>query len=264
MEKRLEYSVDLLTAMAMKCIIKNLSFYQNSEFKALEQLPIPLKNSILKKFTTTGLNTKNVNALLVALINKQTTEINMTPFTITDNLLEKLCVCENMKKIYWFRDRIGCEFTSAGLINFLEHTPELTFLMLVKNDEINDAVLKCISNNCGKLEVLEIAGSENVTDAGLMYLSTMNLTSLSVIEANITDQGLIALSKGKITETLKELVVSRCNNVTHLGLKTIVKHCLNLTWFNLMNNANVNAAEVEDIDQILRIPLNQVFYDLTL
>lgn len=176
----------------------NLPLYASQNFEVLSFLPPYIKNRILKRFTTSSCFWKNVdfNGVLAALLNDTTLHVNLTATDLTDKMLEILSKNKNIKKLYLSRcsgnnittNGISCLYIFysimcllplliVGLITMLQSLGQLTFFVLTNCNKVTDDVLKCISENCPHLAALDIGGSENVTDAGIVHL--VKLTNLS-------------------------------------------------------------------------------------
>lgn len=260
MATRKEGNVDSLLSITAKYVINNLSVYEKSCLDSLQVLPMNVKNRLLRKFTSTSYFSRNVTItnILKAFVNKQTTQINLTSVYVNDEMLDILCLCTNLKRLDLTRDGTkNCEITTKGLINLLNHTPNLENLIVMRCYQVNDNVLQCISENCPKLLGLDIGGSENVTDIGLVCLINMEIHWLRVSRTKITDFGITAFVKGKCGKTLVELMIDNCIHVTHWGLNEITRGCPNLTIFNFINcNTDVLATEFLEFRQ----PPRQLFW----
>ncbi|XP_050303134.1 intraflagellar transport protein 57 homolog [Anthonomus grandis grandis] len=228
--------VDSLFAIGTNYVANNLSFYSTGE-NILEWLPPNIKNNLLRKITCTSYFSRNVNFtdFFKVLVNPSTEEINLTCMAVTDEMLNALHCCSNVRKIHLTVDGNSCTFTTKGLLNLFPNTPKLENLIIMKSKEVNDDVLQCISLHCPRLKGLSIGGCVNVTDKGLEFLSSMRISWLGISQTKITDKGIIKLVQGESGPILTEIIIDNCAQITNLGLNKITECCPNLKILNFQN-----------------------------
>ena len=98
----------------------------------------------------------------------------------------------------------------------------LTHLNLRHLRGVRDSGLQCVSRS---LTHVDLGGCLQVSDSGVRRLASCpRLSSLSLSRTLITDRSLCSLSSGKCRNSLGELRVNGCVNITDSGIEVSHRH----------------------------------------
>lgn len=121
----------------------------------------------------------------------------------------------------------------AGGWAHLKKLEILRSLDLTRCSQIGDADLALILQACPELIVLNLEDCRSLTDSGFNALPTYksDLTSLSLARTWISDLPLIELATK--SDLLTTLDITRCENLTAVGITEVARHCKNLRELNI-------------------------------
>ncbi|CAH1962220.1 unnamed protein product [Acanthoscelides obtectus] len=222
---------DTLTNLTIKHIIHNLQEFSDSNYDSLRFLPPEVKNKLLKACTVSPFYLNrgrgNLKHILSALLNSQTIAADITSINVDDNVLQTLVLAKNLQKLHLKPDE-NC-ISTEGFLNLFPYLHRLCDLSLRNSSAVEDNVLRCLANNCPNLTLLDFGGCRNITDDGIKSISKLqNITCLTVSYSQMSDRGISYLVNSSNGNTLKELQIHNCANITEDGLKEIANYCPNI------------------------------------
>ena len=117
--------------------------------------------------------------------------------------------------------------TSSGIQALASGCPHLQVLFLRRCVNVDDDAVAAIARNCRHLRELNIGGCKLVTDQSLKALGEgcNQLTSINFAHAQVTDEGIIALVSGACAQTLKEIQLVGCREVTDDAIEAVIMYC---------------------------------------
>ena len=125
---------------------------------------------------------------------------------------------------------VNIDFEGWGALNKLA---QLRNLDLTRCSQVRDEELRIILQACKELIVLNLEDCKAITDEGFLDIPkyNANFTSLNLSRTGISDQPLIEIASK--CSNLTYLNLTRCENITAIGVLTLVKNALNLKELNL-------------------------------
>ncbi|XP_026874204.1 protein AMN1 homolog isoform X2 [Electrophorus electricus] len=106
------------------------------------------------------------------------------------------------------------------------HCRQLRTIILRRCIHITSEGLKALASHCPCLQVVDLTECPAVTDLGVQALAR-NCKWLEV-----TDEGVIGLATGVCCQSLKELRMIRCRNLTDNAVAAVLSNCVNIRIFN--------------------------------
>ena len=122
-----------------------------------------------------------------------------------------------------------CEEDVAGcsrlLGKVLMRNPRLEFVNLRKVLFVRDLALSCLPPT---VTHLDLGGCRGLTDGGVRRLTSNcpRLTSLSLSSTAVTDRSLLTLSVSRARDTVRELRINGCTNITDTGIEVETHYVL--------------------------------------
>ncbi|KAK6169962.1 hypothetical protein SNE40_018472 [Patella caerulea] len=194
----------------------------------LHDAPPHIKDQCLKLMSRRGLVTDE-NIEMVVHKRLKTLELNLCE-NITDNGLYKLKkVCPYLCKIdlNCTATEIRSAITSEGITSLAQSCPHLQIVFLRKCDNITDDGVIALTTNCRHLQHLNLRGCTQLTDRSMITIADnlSFLSSLNVSMTQITDEGVYRLVSGDCKNTLKELDISSCIELTDEAVEGVTQCC---------------------------------------
>ena len=213
--------------------ISRISFF----CKRLKYLDISLCYKITDDSMASLQDIENLEGVVISGCNK-----------VTDEGIEKLLKQSKVTTLR-FVDLSWCrKLTSHCLINGVSYLENLTSIILINCENIDDDGVICISENCTKLKVFEVENCTKLTDNSLVSMSThcshLTILNLDCIE-NITDKGVFSLCKNCTELKILELEDAQC--ITTNGFGFISTFCKNMVSLSLNGCSQITERCVEDI-----------------
>jgi len=206
--------------------ISNLRLYDS---ECLKTLPSHLKHRILKAFLSSSYFWKSVNFKMVfsSLVDSHLVRIDLSDIDVEDEILSFLIPCTMLREVSingsWSERN---NLTKAGLMQFLENKRDLRLIRIPHCKVMDDEVLELLVKSCPKVCGLDISFSKEVTDQGIVALTGLEeLTSLSISDTRVTNDGVQALIDGPPGKTLKELRINYCQNLSNFILYDVANRC---------------------------------------
>nr|XP_046208471.1 protein AMN1 homolog isoform X2 [Oncorhynchus gorbuscha] len=111
--------------------------------------------------------------------------------------------------------------------------PGLQVVDLTECAAVTDEGVLALAHGCSSLEVLSLWGCSAVGDAALLALAgnCRLLHSLNLSGTQVTDEGVIGLATAPCSNSLKELQLARCRNLTGKAVKAVLTNCPNVRIF---------------------------------
>jgi len=148
--------------------------------------------------------------------------------------------CHNLKVIELGYTKVSDD----GVAALAKGSRHLEVVSLTECINVGDAGIVALASACTKMKDVELCGT-NVTDVAVAALadscSELNDVNLSNC-ANITDDAVIALARGRCRQDLVNVDVS-FTKVTTLGLKVLVDNCKKVEHLNVVG-CEVNETEL--------------------
>ncbi|KAK3526203.1 hypothetical protein QTP70_017761, partial [Hemibagrus guttatus] len=149
---------------------------------------------------------------------------------ISDSALRQIH-CQHLKSIIL----IGCvHITSEGLGALASHCAGLQIVDLTRCAAITDSGVRALVRSCKRLEVISLSECPAISDAALVELGA-NCSCLYSIDfggTEVTDEGVIGLATGVCCQSLKELQMVRCRNLTDKAVAAVLSNCVNIRIFH--------------------------------
>ena len=135
------------------------------------------------------------------------------------------CISENcprLREIVWHADAEFGSVTSAGVLALVQGCPCLERI----DSEMyayNDQVLTAISESCPALRHVDLSTSAEITDLGLIALSKgcPELNQLHISSPAITDEAV--LSFAKYCNQLTSIIIQSCNHIHSQSVVTLIE-----------------------------------------
>lgn len=208
-----------ISAMSPNETIRNLLFCEI----------IDILSGTSKGFINTTLN----DDILIALLNPRITRLKLSriPFITNLALIKIGEQCPNLQYFSIERDldRLRVEYgeylsklDDEGIVELVSNCHQIKHLDISWCYLTNQSVF-AIAKNCPELEFLNLDGNHQIDDSGINALSKncRNLKVLKLKDCRIKDISSIGTYKLPLTE----LYLYRCDNVSNESLKTIIKNC---------------------------------------
>ena len=181
---------------------------------------------------------------------KDTTELNFTGGTVTDEQLQSIAqTCPNLETLY-IDTAMG--FTHLGVQYVLDKCTKLTDLFLryctIEFEKLNGNKFKKLKNLDFSYSTITDQGLENIIQNG-SNLSYLGLDGTEIIGENVTWGNFnnlkdLGLNSSKITNKALKNISAACNklesldisynlNITREGVQHVLKKCVNLIQLNL-------------------------------
>jgi len=123
----------------------------------------------------------------------------------------------------------GLNITDYGLIQFVQQYPSLRKIRAHNCSQITDESLISIGTHCLRLMELDLTGCIKITDEGINGLRQLtHLRALALTQTHITDDSLISIGQSAFHNTLNEINLKMCTEITDDGFLFLLKHCPNL------------------------------------
>ncbi|XP_071941805.1 protein AMN1 homolog isoform X2 [Antedon mediterranea] len=193
-------------------------------------VPPNLKDKFLHLLSKRGLlNDSNISEL----VHNKTKTLDLSECDITDESLHKLSSCRNLCKIDLNATKENrTSITSLGVEALSRSCPHLQTVYLRRCTLITDPAVIAIAQNCRYLRHLNIGGCCLITDISLAALgqnSTM-LSSFNFSKTQVSDEGVLSLAMGVCKQSLKEVHMDHCAQLTDEAVEAIVGFCPKVTF----------------------------------
>ncbi|XP_022094778.1 protein AMN1 homolog [Acanthaster planci] len=191
----------------------------------VERLPPHIKNKLLHLMSKRGLVTDDV---IDKVIHNGTKILDLGECDITDEGLNKLTVCKNLRKLDLNSAKESrTRVTSAGLQVVAQSCPLLQVLYLRRCLNVTDAGLIALAQNCRQLMEINIGGCRQITDSSLIAVgqNCRMLRSFNFSKSQVSDEGVIALAMGVCKQSLMEVHMDHCIHLTDDAVEAVVQFC---------------------------------------
>ena len=199
--------------------IRNLLFYEI----------IDILSEASKGYINTTLN----DEILIALLNPRITRLNLSRSPFITNLalikigehcpnLQHLSVERGLDSLRLKYNEYLSKLNDEGVVELVSNCHKIKHLDIGWCYLTNQSVF-AIAKNCPELEFLNLNGNHQIDDSGINELSKncRHLKVLKLQDCCIEDISSI----GTYKLPLEELYLYRCDNVSNESLKTIIKNC---------------------------------------
>ncbi|XP_019912124.1 protein AMN1 homolog isoform X1 [Esox lucius] len=215
-------AVDTLLNISAVCV----ALYADSYLSDFMALPASLKDKLLRIMSLKGMLTDlNISQLL----HSGTHTLDMMNCIVSDSALQQIH-CPQLRRILL---RGNLCITSEGMRALAASCPRLQVVDLTGCTAVTDEGVLALAHGCSSLEVLSLWGCSDVGDRALLellgncsFLHTLNLSGTQV-----TDEGVIGLATAQCSNSIKELQLARCRNLTDKAVKAVLTNCPNIQIF---------------------------------
>ncbi|XP_058264497.1 protein AMN1 homolog isoform X1 [Hemibagrus wyckioides] len=215
--------MDSLLDLCAVCVAQRADRY----IECIRTLPFNIKDKLLRIITAKGtLTDSNISQLLHAGIRT----LSLQNCNVSDSALRQIH-CQHLKAIIL----IGCvHITSQGLEALASHCAGLQIVDLTGCVRVCDSGVRVLAQRCKRLEVISLSECPAISDAALIELGA-NCSCLYSIDfggTEVTDEGVIGLATGVCCQSLKELQMVRCRNLTDKAVAAVLSNCVNIRIFH--------------------------------
>ncbi|KAL2093291.1 hypothetical protein ACEWY4_010603 [Coilia grayii] len=148
---------------------------------------------------------------------------------LSDLALQKIC-CRHLSRICLSN---STEITSRGLQALASSCPNLKWIDLSGCTSVTDPGIQVLALSCMGLEVIALMRCTALTDKAIQELGAncRMLHTVSISETQVTDTGVIGLATGVCANSLKEIHMSGCRNLTDEAVIFVLLNCSNIHTF---------------------------------
>ncbi|XP_038855200.1 protein AMN1 homolog isoform X1 [Salvelinus namaycush] len=216
-----------------------VAIYADRYLSNFMALPAGIKDTLLRIMSSQGTVTdRNIsqNQLLHTsycvcpqLMHLGTHKLDMVNCRVSDSTLQQIC-CPQLRTILL---RGHPSITSDGVRALAASCPGLQVVDLTECAAVTDEGVLALAHGCSSLEVLSLWGCSVVGDAALLALAgnCRLLHSLNLSGTQVTDEGVIGLATAPCSNSLKELQLARCRNLTGKAVRAVLTNCPNVRIF---------------------------------
>lgn len=214
--------MDSLLDLSAVCVAQYADLY----IECIRTLPFSVKDKLLRIMTTKGtLTDSNISQLLHAGIRT----LGLQNCKVSDSALRQIH-CQQLKTIIL----IGCaHITSEGLNALASQCMGLQVVDLTGCAAVTDSGVRALARSCKWLEVISLSECTAISDVALIELGAncRCLYSIDFGGTEVTDKGVIGLASGVCCQSLKELQMVRCRNLTDQAVAAVLSNCVNIRIF---------------------------------
>ncbi|XP_066524357.1 protein AMN1 homolog [Hoplias malabaricus] len=193
----------------------------------VQTLPPSAKDRIVQILTAKGKITDNN---ISQVLHPGICTLDLQNCNISDSALRQIH-CPRLRTIIL---RKCVNITSEGLLSLASHCPCLQVVDLTGCSAVTDSGVQALARNCQYLEVLSLMGCPRVSDIALTEIGAncRFLYSIYFGGTDVTDKGVTSLATGVCCQSLKELQMVRCHNLTDKAVAAVLSSCANIRIFN--------------------------------
>ncbi|KAF4081409.1 hypothetical protein AMELA_G00161010 [Ameiurus melas] len=214
--------MDSLLDLSAVCVAQYADLY----IECIRTLPFNVKDKLLRIMTTKGtLTDSNISQLLHAGIRT----LGLQNCKVSDSALKQIH-CQQLKTIIL----IGCvQITSEGLNALASQCVGLQVVDLSGCAAVTDSGVRALARSCKWLEVISLSECTAISDVALIELGAncRYLYSIDFGGTEVTDKGVTGLASGVCCQSLKELQMVRCRNLTDQAVTAVLSNCVNIRIF---------------------------------
>eukprot|EP00118_Oscarella_pearsei_P020765 m.227592 g.227592 ORF g.227592 m.227592 type:complete len:294 (+) comp40039_c1_seq29:6139-7020(+) len=226
-QARMSYASSLVN-LCLTTVMRQLSQHEEE----MEFLPRDVKDRCLKLMSRRGLVTdKNI----AKVIHRKTKVLNLSDSdAISDAGLEaaaRLCIGLVKLDLNAPGSRERTSITPTGLLALAPSCPRLQVVLLRRCAAATDDAIACLAKSCPHLRQLNLSGCRRVTDSALTCLAECSrfLQSIDVTRTRVTDCGVVELANGECKQSLMEIHMGHCVELSDAAVIALVKNCPNLS-----------------------------------
>ncbi|KAK2867307.1 hypothetical protein Q8A67_025424 [Cirrhinus molitorella] len=197
------------------------------KYEEIRMLPAAVKDRLLRIMMSYGTVT---DSNISQLVHTGTHTLDLQNCKVSDAALHQIH-CLQLRTILLR----GCaDITSEGLEVLASRSPYLQVVDLTGCTAVTDSGIQALARNCRCLEVISLRGCTALSDRALLELgeNCRMLHSVYFSGTEVTDQGVIGLATGVCSQSLKELQMIRCRNLTDVAVTAVLANCANIRIFN--------------------------------
>ncbi|KAL3881832.1 hypothetical protein ACJMK2_028224 [Sinanodonta woodiana] len=210
-----------LLDLCIQTIVNNI----NKLVTDLENLPPNLKDKCLYLMSKRGLVTDaNINKVLYDHLKT----LDLSECDVTDKTLQSLCRCPQLRKIDLNAAKQSrITITTEGVRSLAQSCCYLQTVYLRRCLNITDEAIISLSQNCPRLQYLNVGGCQELTDLSLKALGENSsfLQSVNFAQTKVTDTGVVSLVSGCCAESLNEIHMDGCKELTDEAVEAVLQFC---------------------------------------
>ncbi|XP_033101858.1 protein AMN1 homolog isoform X2 [Anneissia japonica] len=212
-------------------------------------LPPNLKDKFLHLLSKRGLlNDSNISKL----VHDRTKALDFSECDVTDECLQKLSVCRNLRKIDLNATKDNrLTITSLGVEAVSRSCPHLQTIYLRRCTLLTDSAIIAIAQNCRHVLQLNVGGCQLITDASLIALgqNSRMLSSVNFSKTQVTDEGVLSLAMGVCKQSLKEVHMDHCCHLTDEAVEAIVGFCPRVSFLIFHGCPNITERSRQALEE---------------
>jgi len=189
--------------------------------------------------------------LLASMLHKNVTDLDLQDLDITDAHLDVVATYNNYRKINFnqrknlTRDfKLGIDNskenvqklpTESSICKVLTGNKYLHTLFLSGWTSLTTTTMTAIVQNCPHMRYLDLGNCNRLDDQAAQVIGQLgHLESLSLTGTRITDVGLASIGHSESADTLKELRINKCGEITDEGVEFLLSglQALEILIFN--------------------------------
>ncbi|XP_051975437.1 protein AMN1 homolog [Xyrauchen texanus] len=216
-------TVDSLVSLCAESVARRAEKYDDD----IRILPVGVKDRLLRIMSFYGTVT---DSNISQLVHSGTHKLDLQNCTVSDSALQQIN-CRHLKTIFLR----GCaDISSEGVEVLASQCPCLQVVDLTGCTAVTDAGIQALAQHCKCLEVISLRDCTALSDKALLELGAncRMMHSIYFSGTEVTDQGVIGLATGVCSNSLKELQMVRCRNLTDLAVTAVLANCANIRIFN--------------------------------
>ncbi|KAM8973044.1 protein AMN1 homolog [Pelodytes ibericus] len=214
--------VEPLIDKCLVCMTKSIWRYETD----IGPLPPNLKDKLINLLCMQGsITDSNISQVLHPSVRN----LDLRDCTVSDRALQLISQCKQLKKINLnsFKGEERTSITSEGIKAVALSCSYLFEVSLKRCCNLTDVGVIALALNCPNLQILNLSGCSAISNESLQALgqNCFLLHSVDFSATPVTDIGVLALVSGRCSQTLKEVHMDRCVNLTDESVEAVLTRC---------------------------------------
>ncbi|XP_042562750.1 protein AMN1 homolog [Clupea harengus] len=206
--------------------VDHVARHADNRYKDLIELPEHIKDKVVRIMSLRGtLTDSNISQVLHSGI--KTLDLHNCRFS--DLALQKIS-CRHLSRICLSN---SSEITSTGLEALASSCPNLRCVDLSGCVSVSDPGVQALACCCTGLEVICLMGCTALSSKAIQELGAhcRMLHTVSISDTAVSDEGVVSLATGVCANSLKEIHMSGCSNLTDEAVISVLTNCPNIRTF---------------------------------
>ncbi|XP_046665783.1 protein AMN1 homolog isoform X2 [Homalodisca vitripennis] len=207
--------------------VQTLVDLNHFEVTYVQNLPDIVKEDVLNLALRNGKAQKCISNFLHPNIKN----LHINESTISNDDLHNISRCKKIRSLQMNPPtQHQYNHCSLALKQLFTSLPQLVKLHVQRNQGVTDDVLAALTTHCPLLQELDVSGCHTLSDRSAVSLATLhNLQSANLSSTSIGDESLLAMADGVCSQTLTEVILNNCVNITDKSLNVLINKCCNLS-----------------------------------